>query len=218
MVGERSETNTSTVYNPRMSTYSRFPRRKAAEAASLRIRQFFHPIQEVHQTLSESASPPVTSSLAPLPNEKHVHEYQGSILYIRHLLQSIESATVTEQKKKYLNKLLKHLICDPSILIYEPQFRQVVEGKLEDIEKQLRYHHLSFRSTQLLKRMKKMRQSILNNVSHSGIRMEMMQKMNEVTGLMITYQHWAKSDNLCDLVQTLRTLLQQLKLHPGYVQ
>ena len=203
-----------------MSTYSRFPRRKAAEAASLRIRQFFHPIEEVQNTLvqPESAAASVNPPNNVVPNEKHVHEYQGSILYIRHLLESIESASVTEQKKKHLTKLLKHLICDPTILIYEPQFRQVVEGKLEDIEKQLRYHHLSFRSTQLLKRMKKMRQSILDNVSHSGIRTEMVQKMNEVTGLMITYQHWAKSDNLCDLVQTLRTLLQQLRLHPGYVQ
>lgn len=202
-----------------MSTYSRFPRRKAAEVASLRIRQFFHPIEEVQQTLAPVPAPAsvIADAAVQLPNEKHVHEYQGSILYIRHLLESIESATVTEQKKKHLSKLLKHLICDPTILIYEPHFRHIVETKLDDIEKQLLHHHLSFRSTQLLKRMKKMRQSILDNISHSTIRTEMVQKMNEVTGLMITYHHWAKSNTLRDLVQTLRTLLQQLKLHPAYV-
>jgi hypothetical protein len=191
-----------------MSTSSRFPRRKAAEEAMNRIHDIFHPTVEVKNV----------STGATLVPDIHQQKYQGSILYLNHLLHSIEQEIMVERKKKYLNKFLKHLLCDPTILIYEPQFRFIVEQKLDEIEQQLHYYHLSFRSTQLLKKMKKMRQSILTNISHNEIRTAMVQKMNEVTGLMITYQHWAKSSNLQNLVKSLRTLLSQLKNHPEYIQ
>jgi hypothetical protein len=194
-----------------MSINSRFPRRKAAEDALNRIHEIFH------RSVEERTDPPSTS-LAVVPRSNHQQKYEGSLLYISHLLNSVEEERTVERKKKHLKKFLKHLLCDPTILIYEPQFRCIVEQKLDDIEQQLQYYHLSFRSTQLLKRMKKMRQSILDNISHNDIRTIMVQKMNEVTGLMITYQHWAKSSNLHHLVKTLRTLLERLKEHPDYVQ
>jgi hypothetical protein len=192
-----------------MSTTSRFPRRKAAEEAMNRIHEIFH------RTKEEKTVPPSTSLV---PRSTNQQKYEGSVLYISHLLNSVEEENTVERKKKHLKKFLKHLVCDPTILIYEPQFRHIVEQKLDDIEQQLQYYHLSFRSTQLLKKMKKMRQSILDNISHNDIRTAMVQKMNEVTGLMITYQHWAKSSNLHHLVKTLRTLLERLKDHPEYVQ
>jgi hypothetical protein len=80
-----------------MSTTSRFPRRKAAEEAMNRIHEIFH------RTKEEKTVPPSTSLV---PRSTNQQKYEGSVLYISHLLNSVEEENTVERKKKHLKKFL----------------------------------------------------------------------------------------------------------------
>ena len=104
------------------------PVRKAAVAATQRISEMFSRKHKksIRANTSSMSKEPVQTH----PTESYIETYH----YIRAELDTITSESTNLQKGLVLRKIFIHLISNPTILIYEPEFRITVSKKLNEFE------------------------------------------------------------------------------------
>ena len=167
------------------------------------------------KTRYASKTAPLTPRESPTLNTSS--KYIGTVSMLRHYLQLVNSTHDEEEKINICCTIYETLVKDPTILIYEPEFRKVVLSKMDDMEKLITLRRLNVTKTPF-----KAHTEELRNIIHSRIRVKktrdaMLKNLTELNTMFNDYTSWSRLDKFRITMSSLRKTIDNLKAYPEYV-
>lgn len=191
------------------------PIRVAAVVASQRINACVE---------SDNAASDSDSSYVPIDTHPNMLKrarqfgYDNSVHIIKYLLNECKNANFEDGRTAVAEKLFRFINENPSILIYEPEFRSVVIDKMNEFEKHIEIQNRAFKSARFDEVIPMMKKAIFLNVRHSQLSAEALCNLNKVAVTLNAYTKWNKRTSLLREFNTLKDTLDEIKNHPCYRQ
>jgi hypothetical protein len=146
------------------------------------------------------------------------HNYYGTISIIRNLLDKTKLDFNDENKTLATEKIFEHILANPNVLIYEPKFRNSIINRINDIEKVIAVRKIALKNAKYDEAFNMIKKSINTHISHSEIRDKIDNNLNKITKLINNYNTWVDRQSLIVTMNSLKTLLEELKNDPNYVE
>jgi hypothetical protein len=106
---------------------------------------------------------------------------------------------------------------NPSILIYEPTFRESVMRKMKELEEELDNRMNTFKQSKYLEALTIFRQSVGDHITHSQIRNKVDNHLRSIAQSLGEYAGWASAEKLRTEFAFIRATLERIRDHPDYV-
>lgn len=182
------------------------PVRQAAQVAAIRINEFM-------TANSDTDNKSDNNGLV----RARRHGYDSTIYVTRYLLDQCNNALSTDEKISVAQKLFENLNNNPTILVYEPKFRNAIVSKIKEFEEYLKdggnkYNKIKYQDT-----IKILKLSMRLNICDSSKREMIYKHFDEVNSLLSSYESWMKNTPLNDQMNKLNSTLDAIKRHPCYV-
>ncbi len=191
------------------------PIRIAAVAASQRINECV----EYDNASSDSDSSSVHIDTHPnMLKRARQFGYENSVHIIKYLLNECKNANFEDGRTAVAEKLFRFINENPSILIYEPEFRSVVIDKMNEFQKHIEIQNRAFNSARFDEVIPMMKKAIFLNVRHSQLSAEALLNLNKVAVTLNAYPKWNKRTSLLKEFSILKENLDEIKNHPCYRQ
>jgi hypothetical protein len=145
------------------------------------------------------------------------HGYDKTLYVIQHMLHEISASKNNDEIYIIIEKMFKTLNNEPLILMYEPDFRDVVLKKMVDIEDKIMNRLKMFNNAKYGEAISLMRLSISVNIVNYNMREKIYGHLAQISSIMSEYERWAKKDSLMNEFYTLRKILDTIKDDPEYV-
>jgi hypothetical protein len=142
--------------------------------------------------------------------------YENSVHILKYLLNECKNANFEDGKTAVAEKLFRFINENYSILIYEPEFREVVINKMNEFEKYIKIHNRAFNSARFDDVLLMMKKSVVLNIRHSELRDEALCNLNKVAVTLNAYSKWNKRTSLIREFEDLKVTLNEIKAHPCY--
>ncbi len=191
------------------------PIRLAAVAASQRINECVE--CDNASSDSDSSSVPIDTHPNMLKRARQFG-YENSVHIIKYLLNECKNANFEDGKTAVAEKLFRFINENPSILIYEPEFRSVVIDKMNEFQKHIEIQNRAFNSARFDEVIPMMKKAIFLNVRHSQLSSEALLNLNKVAVTLNAYTKWNKRTSLIREFSILKENLDEIKNHPCYKQ
>jgi hypothetical protein len=170
--------------------------------------------ESVTNTLPQMEEPSLEDRKHPIQSKP---SYQNSITYIRYVLGQFDRAQGMENKSNLVKKLFEFLIAHPTILIYEPRFRHVVEKKGKEIQEQLESRIREFDESDLPSMIDDVTTTVTKCVMHRALRTSILNKLKSIDEELHAYKYWANDTDIRILLESMHNTFQYVKNHPDYV-
>lgn len=193
------------------------PMRRAAQIAAIRINE----IAKADATNSDSDNSQPSTPINPSIDEGMIRAfktgYDSTIHIIRFLLEEMDNAKFEDQRCEIAEKMFTILNKNPSILIYEPKFRDVVVNKLIEVQE-----HINKRSEkcQIQKQQELIRMMALSariDVRNSTMRQKIYRHLSKINNILKDYKDWTYGTSLKNQINNLNKTLELIKNNPSYV-
>lgn len=166
---------------------------------------------------SESSSQQLSSSYPSLKKNNNTSKYIGTISMLRYYIELNDSTNDEDEKMNICTILYETLVRDPTILIYEPEFRKVVLSKMDDMDKVITLRRLNLVKSPFKKYTNELNNIITNHIRSSKVRNIMLNRLNELNSIFIDYTSWARLNKFRITMNSLRKTIDDLKSYPDYV-
>lgn len=172
---------------------------------------------------SSPPSPPSPSSPPSHPSSDHnlFHPEEKNYKYttnvIRYLIDECNKADFEDQRRQIVEKMFDHLNKNPSILIYEPKFRNSVINKMKEFETHINTRIASYNKSKYTKMLTLIRITMHENVRNSVMRLELYKHFEAINTILAEYEPWSKSTPLMKQIGELYNTLETIKKYPFYV-
>jgi hypothetical protein len=163
-----------------------------------------------HNTYAPKAEPFV-------PSQDRFTEYMGTKHYIRMMLQRSQSSSNPEDNTTITVKIFEHLVAHPTILIYEPRFREVVVGKIKEFENTIATQTRSPELQELEETFWKLKSNSPSLIQHSQIRNKINSHLTDILQMYQEYRSYLHRPELVDIIALLKQILLDIQKHPKYV-
>jgi hypothetical protein len=188
------------------------PARRAAQLAAIRINEIAK--SDAYSTDSDSTpSTPFQDGLTRARN----NGYDDTIFVARYLLDQCDKALFEDERSNIVTKMFEILNDKPTILVYEPKFRSIVESKMNEFNQHLITRSKKYNNAEYHKAIKMMKLSMRFNVRNSDMRRKIYQHLDEIDNTLNSYEGWAAGTALKNQINTLNNTLNSIKKHPSYV-
>lgn len=187
------------------------PTRQAAQVAALRISKWAQ--HDNASTDSESDTPQHEDGLT----RARRYGYDETVFLTRYLINQCDKADYEDQRAEIAEKLFDILNNNPSILIYEPKFRTVVQAKIKEFEQYVDKRNEAFKKAQYHEAIDMMKLSMRVNIRNSKTRESINKHLSEIGILLNGYSHWARGHAFKLQLKKMNNILESIKEHPDYV-
>ncbi len=191
------------------------PVRLAAVVASQRINEYMQ---------SDNAASDSDNSSVPIDTHQNMLKrarkfgYENSVHIIKYLLNECKNTNFEDGRSAVAEQLFRLINENPNILIYEPEFRDVVVKKMNEFQKHIEIQNKAFDCARFDEVISMMRKAIFLNVRHSQHRVDALCNLNKVAVTLNAYSKWNKRTSLLREFNTLKEKLDDIKNHPCYRQ
>jgi hypothetical protein len=144
-------------------------------------------------------------------------EYMGTKHYIRMMLQRTQASSNPEDNTTITVKIFEHLVAHPTILIYEPRFREVVVGKIKEFENTIATQTRSPELQELEETFWKLKSNSHSLIQHSQIRNKINSHLTDILQMYQEYRSYLHRPELVDIIAILKQILLDIQKHPKYV-
>ena len=205
-----------------MSTSIRYSMRPEALKAKSRISDYCK-IDMTNSDSDESTTSPSPSHTIPSPPSEHsvfhseVKNYKYTTHVIRYLIDECNKADFEDQRRQIVEKMFNHLNKNPSILIYEPKFRNSVINKMKEFENHDNKRIDNYNKLKYNKIMSLVRNTMHENVRNSVMRLEIYNHFDAINTILAKYEIWSKSTSLMKQIGELYNTLETIKKDPFYI-
>jgi hypothetical protein len=145
------------------------------------------------------------------------HGYDDTIHVVKYLLDEVDKTQSAEKRTELAIKMFAAINANPSILIYEPCFRDCVMQKMKELEDELDNRVSTFKQSKYLEALTIFRQSVGDHIAHSQIRNEIDNYLRNIARSLSIYAGWAAAEKLRTEFAFLRAALERIRDHPDYV-
>ena len=128
---------------------------------------------------SDSSSVPIDTHPNMLKRARQFG-YENSVHIVKYLLNECKNANFEDGRTAVAEKLFQFINVNPSILIYEPEFREVVINKMNEFEKYIKIHNKAYNCARFDDVLLMMKKAVVLNVRHSQLRDEALLNINKV--------------------------------------
>jgi len=205
------------LYNPSIIPSMSFRRsiRNASKLAAIKISQIA--TTEYSSDSDSSANSPISKTL-PSPSSKPSSlRYIGTISTLRQYLYMSENTQDEEEKINLCTTIYETLVKDPTILIYEPKFREAVIEKMNNLDKFITIRRLNMNKSGFNTHTDELKNIIHSHIRAKKTRDAMLKNLKELQSLYNEYASWSRYDRFRSAIRALRATLENLKQYPEYV-
>jgi hypothetical protein len=188
------------------------PSRQAAQVAAIRIAEYVK--SDNASTDSETDNTPIVED--GLTRARRLG-YDETVFVSRYLIKQCENADFEDQRVEIVEKLFNVLSNNPSVLIYEPKFRNAVQSKLEEFEEYVNTRSESFKKARYREAIDMLKLSTRVNIRNSKMRDSINKHLAEINTILNGYDHWARGYSLKLQFKKMNNILNTIKEHPDYV-
>ena len=168
-------------------------------------------------TYAPKAEPYVPSVIQPFVPSDRFTEYMGTKHYIRMMLQRSQASSNPEDNTTITVKIFEHLVAHPTILIYEPRFREVVVGKIKEFEHTIATQTRSPELQELEETFWKLKSNSHSIIQHSQLRNKINSHLTDILQMYQEYRAYLHRPELVDIIALLKQILLDIQKHPKYV-
>lgn len=144
-------------------------------------------------------------------------EYMGTKHYIRMMLQRTQASSNPEDNTTITIKIFEHLVAHPTILIYEPRFRETVIGKIKEFENTIFAQTHSPELQELEDTFWKLKSTAYSLIHHSQLRNKINSHLTDILQMYQEYRAYLHRPALTDIIVILKQILLDIQKHPKYV-
>jgi hypothetical protein len=144
-------------------------------------------------------------------------EYMGTKHYIRMMLQRSQASFNPEENTTITVKIFEHLVAHPTILIYEPRFRETVLGKIKEFENTISTQTHSPELQELEETFWKLKSTAYSLIQHSQIRNKINSHLTDILQMYQEYRSYLHRPELVSIITILKQILLDIQKHPKYV-
>jgi hypothetical protein len=162
------------------------PARRAAQLAAIRINE----ICKIDNSNSDSDESTTIVSDPGIIRARDMG-YENSLFVVRYLLNEFDTAKFEDERSEIATKMFKFLNDNPAILIHEPNFRDTVLKKIDDITLLIDTKNTLYKKAQYSNAIKMMKMSMLGNVRNSKMRTDIYKHLNEISYILDDYSVWS---------------------------
>ena len=145
------------------------------------------------------------------------HGYDDTIHIVKYLLDELDRTRSVEQRTELAIKLFATLNANPSILIYEPSFRECAIQKMIELEQYIDLRLQNMKQSKYVEALMIFRQSVGDHIHHSQVRGEIDTHLRAIAQALGKYASWADAEKLRTEFAFLRATLDRIRNHPDYV-
>jgi hypothetical protein len=145
------------------------------------------------------------------------HGYDDTIYVVKYLLDETDRTRSVEERTELAIKMFAAINANPSILIYEPTFRECVIQKMKSLEDELDNRMNTFKGSKYIEALTIFRQSVGDHISHSQIRSEIDNHLRNIARSLGNYAGWAAAEKLRTEFAFIRATMERIQGHPDYV-
>jgi hypothetical protein len=146
------------------------------------------------------------------------YNYYGTIRLISNLLSKYELDKTIENKTNITEKMFEHLLANPNILIYQPEFRSLIINKINEIEHIINTHKMAFKIAKYDEAFNIVKQSVNAHIQHSSIITSINSKLDQIVDMINSYDKFISRKNLLSTINSMKLLLDDIKNSPNYIQ
>jgi len=168
---------------------------------------------EMTNSDSDESSPPSEHSVF----HPEVKNYKYTTHVIRYLIDECNKADFEDQRRQIVEKMFNHLNKNPSILIYEPKFRNSVINKMKEFENHDNKRMDNYNKLKYNKIISLVRTTMHENVRNSVMRLEIYNHFDAINTILAKYEIWSKSTSLMKQIGELYNTLETIKNDPFYI-
>lgn len=122
--------------------------------------------------------------------------YDNALFVVRYLLNEFDAAQFEDDRTEIATKMFKFLNDNPAILHYEPNFRDSVLKKIDDINLLIATKESLYKKAEYSKAIKMMKTSMFMNIRNSKMRTDIYKHLNEISCILDDYSSWSKRTHL----------------------
>ncbi len=143
--------------------------------------------------------------------------YDNTIHVVKYLLDEIDRVNSEEERTTLAIKLFAAINANPSILIYEPSFRNSVATKMAELENYIEQRVNNLKRSKYIEALQIFRQSVGEHIYNAKTRTEIYMHIREIAKSLTEYTSWAGADKLRTEFAFLKDTLARIQKHPDYV-
>lgn len=151
-------------------------------------------------------------------NRALMYGYEMNITVIHYLLFQFETVKYEDERCKIAKRLFDYLNMHPTILIYEPTLRDIILDKMIEFHNHINDRIQSYKHANYSEALHIFKLSASEHIRHSKMRSMINSKLNEIADILNQYEKWMTANSLRKSMMQLRKQLDQIKMHPDYVQ
>lgn len=144
------------------------------------------------------------------------HGYEDTIHIVQYLLKECSKARSEDERTEIIEKIFSMLNKNPMILVFEPEFRESVINKMNELEKHINVQNQVLTKARFDEALVMMKKSIYLNVSNSVMRVKAINHLNKVVNTLDEYAVWNNRSRLSNQFNMLNIKLNEIKAHPCY--
>jgi len=144
-------------------------------------------------------------------------EYMGTKHYIRMMLERSQSSFNPEDHTAISIHIFEHLVAHPTILIYEPRFRETIVSKMKEFENSIYTQTHSKEIKELEETFWNLKSKAYSVIQHSQLRNKINSHMTDLIQMYQEYLCYLNRSELVRIIATLKQILIDIKKHPKYV-
>lgn len=150
-------------------------------------------------------------------NHSYRHIYNETAYLVKYLLQQCDATVDPEERAIIVEKIFEVLNKNPMILIYEPEFRNVVIDKMTECEEIIKRRIDRFNNAEYDRAMNRMKLSMRININNTKMLRKIYTHINDINSILGEYHTWMNASKLKKSFNTLRSTLAVIKTYPEYV-
>lgn len=199
---------------PGMSSSIR-PMRRAAQLAAARINQIAQ--NDASSTDSDTSTSSVNHQIDEGMLRAAKYGYDSTIHIIRFLINEMDNAKFEDQRCEIAEKIFDTLDKNPTILIYEPNFRNAVVNKLNEVQELIKKRSDTFEIGKQQYIIRLMSVSVRTNIRNSAMRQKIYKHLIKINNILKDYKDWTYGKNLNSKISNLNNTLNSIKNNPNYI-
>lgn len=184
------------------------PVRLAAQLAAVRINE----LCKFDNASSDSDDSTVSITDIGLTRAREMG-YDNALFVVRYLLNEFDAAQFEDERTDIATKMFKFLNDNPTILHNEPNFRDSVLNKINDINILIATKEDLYKKAQYSKAIKMMKTSMFINIRNTKMRTDIYKHLNDISGILDDYSSWCKRTNLRNEMNKLHSSLNTTNVH-----
>ncbi len=181
------------------------PVRRAAQLAAIRINE----ICKFDNSNSDSDDTTIASNDIGIDRARDLG-YDNAVYVIRYLLNEFDVAQFEDERTELATKMFKFLNENPAILIHEPNFRDSVIQKIDDISHLIATKDSLYKKAEYHKAINMMKASMLLHIRNSKMRTDIYKHLNEISSILDKYTVWSQRTQLLNEMNILSQNIKSL--------